>query len=66
MRVMVSGVDPETMALMERVGLVDLLGRDAIFLSTPRLGESTARALAAAEAWIARGGTSQAMEVTEG
>ena len=62
-RVMVSGVDPETMALMERVGLVDLLGRDSIFLSTPRLGESTARALSAAEAWIARGGSSQAMEI---
>jgi hypothetical protein len=36
-RVMVSGVDQETMALMERVGLVELLGRDSIFLSTPRL-----------------------------
>jgi SulP family sulfate permease len=53
-RVMVSDVDPETMAIMERVGLVELLGRDAVFLRTPRLGESTARALAAAEAWIAR------------
>jgi hypothetical protein len=51
---------------MERVGLVELLGRDSIFLSTPRLGESTARALAAAEAWIARPGSDQAPEVTEG
>jgi SulP family sulfate permease len=61
-RVMVSGVDPETMALMERVGLVELLGRDAIFPSSPRLGESTTRAFAAAEAWIARPGSGQATE----
>jgi hypothetical protein len=27
----------ETMAIMERVGLVELLGRDSICLSTPRL-----------------------------
>jgi SulP family sulfate permease len=65
-RLMLSGVDEETMALMERVGLVELLGRDAVFPSTPRLGESTTRALAAAEAWIARPGRDQAMEVREG
>jgi SulP family sulfate permease len=65
-RVMVSGVDEETMALMERVGLVELLGKDSIFLSTPKLGESTARALAAAEAWLARPGSAQATEVREG
>ena len=65
-RVMVSGVDQETMAIMERVGLVELLGRDSIFLSTPRLGESTARALAAAEAWIVRPGSGRAMERKEG
>ena len=64
-RVMVSGVDQETMAIMERVGLADLLGRDSIFLSTPRLGESMTRALAAAEAWIARPGSSQTTEVTD-
>jgi hypothetical protein len=62
----VSGVDQETMAIMERVGLVELLGRDSIFLSTPKLDESTARALAAAEAWIARGGSGQAMEREQG
>ena len=65
-RVMVSGVDQETMAIMERVGLVELLGRDSIFLSTSRLGESTASALAAAEAWIARPDSGQAMERKEG
>jgi len=62
-RVMVSGVDQENMALMERVGLVELLGRSSIFLSTPRLGESTTRALAAAEAWIARPGGGQTLEI---
>jgi SulP family sulfate permease len=65
-RVMLSGVDQETLAILERVGLVELLGRDSIFLSTPKLGESTARALAAAEAWIARGGSGRAMERRQG
>jgi sulfate permease, SulP family len=65
-RPMVSGVDPETMAILERVGLVELFGRDSIFLATPRLGESTARALAAAEAWIAQRASSQAVESDKG
>lgn len=54
-RMMLSGVDPQALALMERVELVALLGRDNIFLSTPRLGESTAQAYTAAQAWLAQG-----------
>jgi hypothetical protein len=66
LRLMASGVDEKTLMLMEKVGMVELVGRDSIFCKTPKIGESTSRAFAAAEAWIARAGGGQATEAREG
>lgn len=37
---------------MKKAGLVEAMGRENIFPMTKRLGESTQKALAAAQAWI--------------
>lgn len=52
-KLMLSGVHDNVMAQLERTETTDDVPVEDIFLATPRMGESTLQALAAADAWRA-------------
>ncbi|WP_240200856.1 hypothetical protein [Cellulosimicrobium cellulans] len=54
-RLYVSGVDPELAAKFEQVIDLRLRERIAVYPARPVIGESTADAMAHAEAWLVRG-----------
>jgi SulP family sulfate permease len=56
-RLMLSGVDDKQLAILERTGVTDLLGREAIVRRDPTIGVSTAAAVQAGERWIAEQST---------
>ncbi len=49
----VAGVDPLVNDRMKSGGLLDVIGEDSVFLAGSVIGESTAEALRAGEAWLA-------------
>jgi SulP family sulfate permease len=54
-RLMLFGVEPKLMAVLERSGLVAMLGQECIFPAEPAIFGPMEAAEAAAQAWIARG-----------
>jgi SulP family sulfate permease len=52
-RVLLEGVEPPVMKLLERSGLLDIIGADCVFPARPARQEALDAAVAAAEQWIA-------------
>jgi hypothetical protein len=61
-RLMLSGVDDRQLAILERTGVIDLLGREAIVHRDPTIGVSTAAAMQEGERWIAEQSTGSTAE----
>lgn len=57
-RLMIVTEDPEMLDQLGRLGVVEVVGRDGIYVGDHRVGNAVATAVADAEAWIADEGTS--------
>ena len=47
------GLNERVLEQLEETEMLDLIGRENVFMAKPRFGESLKEALAAAERWIA-------------
>lgn len=53
-RLMLVGVDPTVRDQLAKTGILRTIGEESVFVATPQLGEALNRAVADAEAWLAR------------
>ena len=53
-KLMLVGVDPAVRDQLAKTGVLELIGKENVFVATPQLGEALNRAVAAATAWLAR------------
>ena len=52
---MLEGVNEKVLDQLEKTDLLDLIGKENVFLAQPQFGAALRQALAAAEEWIAQG-----------
>jgi SulP family sulfate permease len=52
-KLMLEGLNERVLEQLEETDILELLGRENVFLAQPHFGESLKEALAAAERWIA-------------
>jgi SulP family sulfate permease len=52
-RVMLAGVSASVREQMERTGLLDLIGRENVFIAQAQWGVAANQAIEAAQAWLA-------------
>ena len=58
-KLILAGVSPALRAQLQRTGMLDLIGKENIFLATKTIGESGNAALRAATDWLAESSTEQ-------
>lgn len=51
-RLMLVGIDAAVYGLLDKTGLLKLIGKENVFLATPQVGEAMNQAIAAANAWL--------------
>jgi len=54
-KLMLVGVDPALRDQLAKTGVIKAIGEDNVFIATPQMGEALNRAVAAADAWLAKG-----------
>ena len=52
-KLMLAGLNEHVLEQLEKTKILDLLGRENVFLAKPRFGDAVKEAIAAAESWIA-------------